>query len=198
MSALRSVLPSTAESAKAVTIIVTPTAKRPGCYEARLGDGRALDSAPRQPFVDAARRLLALGYDPTTVLVMRHAGSDTDSLTAQIGAAAKLRVKEDRGGPRFVLWEPITRRVEALASAKAKRVARAAPDDVNEPSPRPGAAAATQFPPIAPKPSRPVRRRTDRTTAERQRPYRRRKGETVTHRSAEGGVTGKIKKDAGR
>jgi hypothetical protein len=140
-------------------IIVTPTARRPGRYDARLGDGRVVVTASKQPFVDAARRLIDLGYEPTTVLVMRHAGSDTDCLTAQIGAAAKLRVKEpDRGRLQFVGWEPITRRVEALASAKAKKAAGASPDRADEPSPRPGAAAATQFPSVpVPKPSRPKR-----------------------------------------
>jgi hypothetical protein len=127
-------------------IIVTPTAKRKECYEARLGDGRVLVTASKQPFVDSARRLIELGYDPATVLVMRHAGSDTDCLTAQIGAAAKLRVKEDRNGPRFVPYEPISRRVKALASAKTKRVARVATAEAKEPSRRPGAAVAPQFP----------------------------------------------------
>jgi hypothetical protein len=176
-------------------IIVTPNAKRPGLYDACLDDGGVLIIASRQPFLDAARRLLDLGYDPTIVLVMEHG-----CLTAQIGAAAKLRVKEDRRGPRFVDWEPISRRVGALVSAKAKRVDWVAPDDANEPSLRPGAASATQFPPLAPRSSRPVRRQTDRITAERQRRYseRRRKGDTVTHRGAEGGVTSKIKKDARR
>jgi hypothetical protein len=139
-------------------IIVTPTAKRPGRYDARLGDGRVLVTASKQPFVDAARRLIGLGYEPTTVLVMRHAGSDTDCLTAQIGVAAKLRVKEDRGRPRFIPWEPFPRRVKATASEKTEAVTGAAPDHANEPSARPGAAVAPQFPPVpVPTPSRPKR-----------------------------------------
>ena len=136
-------------------VIVTPTARRPGHYDARLGDGRVLVTASKQPFVDAARRLIDLGYEPTTVLVMRHAGSDTDCLTAQIGAAAKLRVKEDRGRLRFVGWEPISRRVKALARAKAKRVATVVPAHANEPSARPGATVATEFHSVpVPTPSR--------------------------------------------
>jgi hypothetical protein len=78
-------------------IIVTPNAKRPGLYDACLDYGGVLIIASRQPFLDAARRPLDLGYDPTIVLVMEHG-----CLTAQMGAAAKLRVKEDRRGPRFV------------------------------------------------------------------------------------------------
>ena len=114
--------------------VVMITVSWPGCFAARLGDGLVLVSASKQPFVDAARRLIDLGYAPTTMLVMRHAGSDTDCLTAQIGAAAKIRVKEDRCGPRFVPWEPISRRVEALASAKAKRVARIVPATPTNPA----------------------------------------------------------------
>src|SRR5262245_20092394 len=94
---------------KTARIIVTPNAGprgRRGYFDASLGDGRVIARASRQPFVDAARRLLDLGYDPASVL-------STGGLTAQIGVAAKLRVKEDRNGPRFVPWEPISRRVEA-------------------------------------------------------------------------------------
>jgi hypothetical protein len=139
-------------SAKAETmmITVTPTAGsrgRRGYFDATMADGRALVRASRQPFLDAARRLIDLGYDTATVLVMRHGGSDADCLTAQIGTAAKLRAKEDRNGPRFVPYEPISRRIEALASAKVKRAARVATAEANEPSLRPGAAVATEFPP---------------------------------------------------
>jgi hypothetical protein len=137
-----------------ILIVVEPVGR--GRFSARLADGgRAIVRLSRQPFLDAARRLFDLGYDPTTLLVMRHLGSDTDCLTAQIGAAAKLRVKEDRRGPRFVQWEPISRRVEALVSAKAKRVTRAARDHANEPSARPGATVAIRFPSVpVPTPSR--------------------------------------------
>jgi hypothetical protein len=150
------VAPRAAPDPTAILIIIEPVGYR-GRFSARLDDGSVLVTASRQPFVDAARRLVGLGYDPTTVLVMRHTGSDTDALTGRIGAAAKLRVKEGKGRPRFVAFDP-PRRVEALASAKAKRVSGAARDQANEPSTRPGAAAATQSPSVpVPKPSRPKR-----------------------------------------
>jgi len=130
-----------AAKAETVMITITPTAGprgRRGYFDASLSDGRVLVRASRQPFLDAARRLLDLGYDPAAVL-------SSGGLTAKIGVAAKLRVKEDRNGPRFVPYEPISRRVDALASAKAKRAARVATAEANEPSLRPGAAAATEF-----------------------------------------------------
>jgi hypothetical protein len=119
-----------------VVITVTPTAGpqgRRGYFDAGVSDGRVLVRKSRQPFVDAARRLKDQGYDAAAVLVVRQAGSDTDSLTAQIGVAAKLRVREDRNGPRFVPWEPVSRRVKALARAKAKKAARVATAQTNEP-----------------------------------------------------------------
>jgi hypothetical protein len=130
------VLPSTTKFSKTVTITVTPTAGprgRRGYFDASLGDGHVIVRASRQPFLDASRRLLDLGYDPASVL-------STGGLTAQIGTAAKLSVREDRNGPRFVPYEPISRRVKALASAKAKRGARATSVQPNEPSPGPDAA----------------------------------------------------------
>jgi hypothetical protein len=139
--------------ANAFMITVRPTATRPERYEARLGDGCLLVSGSRQPFLSAARRLIGLSYDPTTVLVMRHAGSDTDCLTAQIGAAAKLSVREDRRGPRFVQWEPISRRVEALVSAKAKWAARAAPTTPTNPARDPAQKSLLYSRQIAPPPS---------------------------------------------
>jgi hypothetical protein len=145
---------ASAGKAETVMITLTPTSGprgRRGCFDASLTDGSVVVRASRQPFLDAARCLVDLGYDPASIL-------SNGGLTAQIGLAAKLRVREDRCGPRFVLWEPISRRVNALANAKAKRAARVATDKTNEPSLRPGAAAATELP-TAPMlaPSRPKR-----------------------------------------
>jgi hypothetical protein len=95
-------------------IIVAPLYHRPGIYAAWL-DGRLIHRASRQPLLDAARALLAAGYDPSTTLVMRHGGSNADSLRATIGAAAKLTVTErSRHGPRFEpfqRWNAVSRSV---------------------------------------------------------------------------------------
>src|SRR5450759_1501882 len=102
-----------------ILIVVEPVGHH--CrFSARLADGgRVIVRSSRQPFLDSARRLLDLGYDPTALLVLRHAGSETDCLTAKIGAAAKLTVKEDRGWPRFVPWDALPRRVKVLARQTA-------------------------------------------------------------------------------
>src|SRR5262249_55725154 len=76
-------------------------------FEARLdGEDRIL-CVSHQPFVDAARVLVDEGCDPTEILTMRHVGSETIALTAQLGAAAKCMVEEGSSdGPRFVQHVP--------------------------------------------------------------------------------------------
>jgi hypothetical protein len=181
-----------AATTKTLTMIVTPTAGRPGRYDARLSDGSVVGDPSKQPFVDMARRLFALGYDPTTVLVMRHAGSDIDALTGRIGAAAKLRVKEGKGRPRFVAWDP-PRRVEALASARAERVTRVADPPTSEPHVRPGAEARTFSASAGKVPTAPFKQQTVGAVSDRQRHQRERKGNAVTNRNP---GTSKIKNEA--
>jgi hypothetical protein len=91
-----------------VELVVSPVG-RPGHFRAQLGHRELVTS--RQPFLDSARVLLGEGCDPTTVLVMRHAGSPTESLRATIGAAAKLTVAEgELDPPRFRAWKPFLSR----------------------------------------------------------------------------------------
>jgi hypothetical protein len=75
-----------------------------GRFEARY-DGRPICISPT-PFLDSARALLANGIDPSTTLVMRHAGSSINALIGKIGAAAKLRVTTNtHGTPVFGIWK---------------------------------------------------------------------------------------------
>ena len=59
----------------------------------RITDAAAAGS-PRD-----ALTLLAAGYHPDTVVVMRHAGSDIDALSARIGTAAQFYIEESGHGP---------------------------------------------------------------------------------------------------
>src|SRR5262249_13333539 len=78
---------------------------RRGLYEARLADRLVCRS--RTPFLDSARRLLKAGYPPDGLLVMRHAGSEVESLTAKLGVAAQLTIKESaRGRVAFAPYIP--------------------------------------------------------------------------------------------
>lgn len=86
-------------------IIITPASSSGERFEARLyGEDRVL-CVSRTPFFDAARELIAGGYDPNLMLVLRHAGSDTDRLSAKLGTAASLTVEETDYGPKLRRWK---------------------------------------------------------------------------------------------
>jgi hypothetical protein len=87
-----------------IEIVIAPAGDRTDAdvFTAHWGDRRLATS--RTPFFESARKLLELGADPGDVLIMRHRGSDTVSLRARVGVAAKLRVKETAAGPRYVPW----------------------------------------------------------------------------------------------
>jgi hypothetical protein len=70
-------------------------------------DGRAFLCTSRQPFLEAARALIAMGFRPDVVLVMRHAGSRVVALRASIGVAARLTIDE-HNGTRFAPWKPFS------------------------------------------------------------------------------------------
>jgi hypothetical protein len=74
-------------------------------------DGRGLTRS-HQPFLDAARVLLAEGTDADTVLVMRHEGTNRDALRGRLGDLAGLTVSEPGSGkqaPDFRPWVPFDR-----------------------------------------------------------------------------------------
>ena len=76
-------------------------------FDARLeGEERVLVRRTHQPLLDASRVLRADGIDPQTRIILRRAGSHSDALISSVGGAAKLRVKEDAGQPRFRSWTP--------------------------------------------------------------------------------------------
>jgi len=87
---------------------------------------RFLVRSTYQPFFDSARRLLDLGHDPETILVLKHEGSPTEALKSTIGAAGRLTVKEpDRGRIHFAQWKafpssPVTPRVRRTAETRVQ------------------------------------------------------------------------------
>ena len=92
--------------ARSLLITVTPSSRSPGQFEARLNDRQLCVS--KTPFFEAARVLMAEGVDPRTMLVMRHAGSQTDSLRASLAAASALTVEETIYGPKLRRWKPFS------------------------------------------------------------------------------------------
>jgi hypothetical protein len=84
-------------------ILVSPIRTSPGRFQARLGrTGELLVASSRQPFLDAARVLIAKGYDPAAILEMKHEGNDIVTLRGPLLKAARLSVEEGANGPRFV------------------------------------------------------------------------------------------------
>jgi hypothetical protein len=110
-------------SGAALTVILSPAPRSAGSYEARLdGDDRVL-CISRTPFFDAARELIADDHDPNAELILRHAGSNTDSLRAELGTAASLTVEETGYGPRLRRWRPIPALAVAPRIASNERAA---------------------------------------------------------------------------
>jgi len=91
-----------------IAVFVASTPRRTGRYVARLGEKGRVLCISTKPFLDAARRLMDLGFDPSATLVMHHAGSETECLRSTIGAAATLTVEDTQYGPRFRPWKPIS------------------------------------------------------------------------------------------
>jgi hypothetical protein len=101
--------PESRRKGREITVVVAPTSRRTGRYVARLGEGgQVLCKSSTKPFLNAARKLMDLGFDPSISLVMHHSGSDTVCLRATIGAAAVLTVEDTQYGPRFRPWKPIS------------------------------------------------------------------------------------------
>jgi hypothetical protein len=110
------------QSDQPLVIVVEPIGHR-GRFRARR-DGRVLVASSRTPFCDAARALLADGVASATRIVMRHADSATDALSATVAVAAKLTVEESDDSPRFRKWRPLSK-----APSRSEGAPRIAPND---------------------------------------------------------------------
>jgi hypothetical protein len=86
-----------------------------------LFNGKRIVQAGSQPISDAARILHRLGHDDDVLLVARHHGADHDAIRGPLGVWRHLRVREDRGGPRFAKWEPFPLRPEKRAHGSTRR-----------------------------------------------------------------------------
>ena len=73
----------------------------PGVIECRRLDGRVL-ARGYEPLLDAARVLIAERCDPEAKLVSRWVGKSFDAMTWRLDDAARLAVKDDGSGPKFV------------------------------------------------------------------------------------------------
>src|SRR5712672_2027465 len=86
--------------------IVLEAVNRRGRSSASLPDGTVLVGSSRQPFLDAARVLIAAGYDPDSWLEGWRPGATAFALRARLGIAAGLTVDETR--TVFAKWKPFS------------------------------------------------------------------------------------------
>jgi hypothetical protein len=83
--------------------IVLETINRRGRSSASLPDGTVLVRSSRQAFLDAARVLIAAGYDPDSWLEGWRPGSTAFALRARLGVASGLTVDETK--TVFAKWK---------------------------------------------------------------------------------------------
>lgn len=101
-------LPAVEQFSDRVRLCIIAPSCTPDHYDATV-NGELLVRSSRTPFCDVARVLLYRGVDSNSWLILRHAGSQTDSLRAKVGVAAKLTVKEpDRGRIHFARYVPFS------------------------------------------------------------------------------------------
>jgi hypothetical protein len=79
-------------------------------FDVSLDDVQLVKSSA-QPICNAARVLHRLGYSDACRLIAWHEGSDHHAISGRLGFWRKRRIREDRGLPRYVAWEPLPRRV---------------------------------------------------------------------------------------
>ena len=85
-----------------ITITVRPTGTA-AC--SRRGSAAACSCASPEPLLAAARVLIAEGWHPDALLVMRHRDAGHDALRAKLKVAARLTVEDGpNGAPRFRRW----------------------------------------------------------------------------------------------
>ena len=91
-----------------------------------LADGSVL-CISRQPFLDGARTLIAVGYSPDIMLFGRRKGSPNWSLRGRLGDAAKLTVDETK--TRFAKWKAFSSSAVAAAVGSTEEAATSAPPE---------------------------------------------------------------------
>jgi hypothetical protein len=87
-------------------LILLESVDRRGRSSASLPDRTILVGSSRQPFLDAARALIAAGHDPGATLEGWRPGATAFALRARLGTAALLTVDETR--TVFAPWKPFS------------------------------------------------------------------------------------------
>jgi len=98
-------VPAYRQNQAPLVIVVATAAGRSGHFVATL-NGTALITASKKPRCAACRGLLAEGFDPDAIVVLKHACSPTVCLTAKLGLGAGPTIKDrDHGGLTVERWQ---------------------------------------------------------------------------------------------
>ena len=98
---------------------------------------------------ETARILHGDDYSDDRLLIVRHEGSDHDAISGRLGYWRGVRVREDRGPPRHVAWEPLPRRVRAKKGHTKEKAVGDRASQKNAPTAAPGAGKAHSLGAIA-------------------------------------------------
>lgn len=113
-----------------ITLLLRPKIEPGGFrldrFEAYTEAGEYVTTS-RRPLLDGARALLALGYDPATLLTVRHEGGPSSFEPKPIGALAEWTVVErDKRGLQLDRWRPEPgSRIPVLPTGKGVRTGEA-------------------------------------------------------------------------
>jgi hypothetical protein len=112
--------PATQQFSESVRLCEIEPSGVPGEFTATV-NGELLVFSSRTPYTAAARVLVGRGADTNSILILRHAGSDTNCLIGKLGIVARLTVKEpDRGSIHFATYT-------AFSSSPVRPSVRSAP-----------------------------------------------------------------------
>ena len=131
--------PTAGRSARSAELLIYLEARGQERFDALFQNSRIV-TASTQAICDAARALHDLGYLDELLLVARHQGADHDALRGPLGLLRRLRVREDRDGPRFARWVPFpSRPVGAKEGRSRAKAVGHRPDRKDAPRAAPGA-----------------------------------------------------------
>jgi hypothetical protein len=120
------------------TRILLESVDRRGRSSASLPDGTILVGSSRQPFLNAARVLIASGYEPDSWLEASRPGATSFALRGRLRIAAGLTVDETKTA--FAKWKPFSSSAVAAGIAYSEAPATIPARDASGPvQPQPSA-----------------------------------------------------------
>jgi len=111
--------PTAGTSGDSVELVIDLEARGQGRFDVFFANSRIV-TASTQPICDAARVLHRLGYPDELLLVVWHRGANHEAIRGPLGVWRRLRVREDRGGPRFARWQPFPSRPVAVIKGRPR------------------------------------------------------------------------------